>query len=170
MNKKLLWLLLFFFCAVAVLVINSTLVYAETVKDAYKSLKKVEAKTQTGVNIRDYSTAISDAKLELNMFIDSTKNKNTPLVQSLKKAMEHYENAASMWRIDITQRTTEVSQVTWIYDAYPQASKVATSQNNYDGGVIVVLDHKIVYTHGVLSIIWAEASKELQRAATLLSK
>lgn len=65
---------------------------------AYRALKRIEANTQTGVNYKDYSNQVGDAKLEFTLFLESPESKEKPeLTEALSKAMQHYEAAKAVW-------------------------------------------------------------------------
>ncbi|MRS02273.1 hypothetical protein EG832_03435 [bacterium] len=68
---------------------------------AYKALKKVEARTEVGVSRRDYPEVIAEAKVAVNLFLESPESKGVPdLTQSLEKAMKHYADAKNLWDVN----------------------------------------------------------------------
>lgn len=68
---------------------------------AYKALKKVEARTEVGVSRRDYPEVIAEAKVAVNLFLESPESKTVPeLTQSLEKAMKHYTDASNLWDVN----------------------------------------------------------------------
>ena len=70
---------------------------------AYKALKKVEARTEVGVSRRDYPEVIAEAKVAVNLFIESPESKSVPnLTESLEKAMKHYADAKNLWDVNNT--------------------------------------------------------------------
>ena len=70
---------------------------------AYKALKKVEARTEVGVSRRDYPEVIAEAKVAVNLFIESPESKSVPdLTESLEKAMKHYSDAKNLWDVNNT--------------------------------------------------------------------
>ncbi len=69
---------------------------------AYKALKKVEARTEVGVNRMDYTPVIAEAKTAVNLYSESPESKLNPeLTSSILKTMEHYENAKSLWDLKL---------------------------------------------------------------------
>lgn len=80
------------------IVLFSGAAYAETAKDAYRALKKLEARTQAGINYRDYRTALGEAKLDYNLYVESSNAQREPAItKSLKDAMACYALAMMAW-------------------------------------------------------------------------
>lgn len=68
---------------------------------AYNALKKVEARTEVGVSRRDYPEVIAEAKVAVNLFLESPESKSVPdLTESLEKAMKHYTDAKNLWDVN----------------------------------------------------------------------
>jgi hypothetical protein len=79
--------------------------YTQSPKEAYRALKKIEARCQTGISYRDYGSSLGDAKFELNMFFEGPEAKDKPeLVYFLKEAMKYYEEALDLWSRNIRLR------------------------------------------------------------------
>lgn len=154
--------------------------YAQTAKDAYKALKRLEARTETGISVRDYAPALGDAKVELNLFIESPESKkNQALSKSLQKAMEHYQSASTVMGYKVVGGrvqefipiSSEFAQI--MLKKYPAANAPALDQNNKipenPGALVSVSGQKNIYLNQLILIIWQEASKELKRSAKLIS-
>jgi len=154
--------------------------YAQSGKDAYKALKKLEAKSQVGTDYRGYMEALGDANLELNLFAESKSASASPeLVESLKKAMEHYKDAADLWKtiVDHPERVPDlfpnekidgnddeqwhvnlVKTVQKMFKKYPAAYGKDPPRAGDDE-----LSHRITLNE-FLAIMWNEASGELSKA------
>lgn len=76
--------------------------------DAYIALKKLEAKTQTGINYVDYLRALGDAKFAVNSFLGE-KSASGEFAKAIEKTMELYEEAAHIWQVGLGMKdiTTE---------------------------------------------------------------
>jgi hypothetical protein len=155
-------------------------VYAQSGKEAYKALKKLEAKSQVGTDYRGYMDALGDANLELNLFAESKSAGASPeLVESLKKALEHYKDAADLWKtiVDHPERTPDffpneksdgktdeqwhvnlVETARMMFKKYP----AAYGKDPPRAGD-AILSHRITL-NDFLAIIWNEASGELSKA------
>ena len=75
------------------------LAYGQSAKEAFKALKKVEARVETGVSYKDYPQVIADAKAEVNMFLEGKEAKKIPqFTEHIKKAMDliHLEKTYQM--------------------------------------------------------------------------
>ena len=73
--KKLSIILSFLIC---IIFSFSQLSFAQSAKDAYYGLKKLQAKVKSGINHRDYSQAIGDANFAVTMFLESKSAKKQP--------------------------------------------------------------------------------------------
>jgi hypothetical protein len=73
-------------------------VFGQSAKEAIRALKKLEARVQVGISYRDYAPALGDAQFEVNLFLESPEAKSkSELSQSIKKAMELYLQANTIW-------------------------------------------------------------------------
>jgi hypothetical protein len=65
--------------------------FGQSANDAIKALKKLEAKTETGINYKDFATALADTKVEVESFVNSKQAKKKPgLAECLNKTLGHY--------------------------------------------------------------------------------
>lgn len=77
----------------------SNVCYAQSAEDAIKALKRLEARTEMGINYRDYSMALGDTWIEVKLFLESPEAKSKPkLVESAIKIMDLYKFAHEIWR------------------------------------------------------------------------
>jgi hypothetical protein len=160
-------------CIMAVLgaVLLATPAWGQSAKDAYRALKKLEAMTQAGVSYRDYGPALGEAKLEVNLFLESPEAREKPRLREIfSKAMGHYEQAGAVWGYKHAQTgianvmvpagqgfsTDDSALIQHILTLYPSTRSKLDSM----GG--------LRYSDA-LSAIWQEASAELKKAAPLMS-
>ena len=152
---------------------NSAL--GQSCKDVYKALKKIEAKTQIGISYIDYRRELGDVQYELNLFLEGKQAKQKPeITEHLKKAMMHYLNAAKVWEMTAEKgnigfyspyvkyaNPTDIDK--YFFKIYPKAlDKLSNIRGpGYE---------KEIYYTDLLTIIWNEASNELKKVASLLSK
>lgn len=150
----------------------STVLFADTTKDAVMALKKLEARCQSGISYRDYSGALADAKFPVNVFLESKESrKNTNLTDSISTAIRHYEFAGKIWHIRISADRSSLEHDEYmlshagfininstlgleITEIYPQAKHQAGSEDYYSIDLL-------------LPLIWHEGSKELANTSKL---
>jgi hypothetical protein len=71
-------------------------------KDVVKALKKLQARTEIGVNFVDYDAAVSDVYPDVKVFVESAEAKNLPELRLvLKNAMDCYLKVRELWSIKI---------------------------------------------------------------------
>jgi hypothetical protein len=77
---------------------------AQSSKEAYKAIKKVQMETEAGVNFKDYRNSVVNAKLEIDLFGGSQEGKKNPqLASSLQLALMAYESAMEIWNKKYTR-------------------------------------------------------------------
>ncbi len=75
-------------------------------KDVIKALKKLQARTEIGINFVDYDKAISDVLPEVKVFIESDEAKPMPEVRLLLgNAMECYLKVRDIWGKSISSNS-----------------------------------------------------------------
>lgn len=143
----------------------------ESAKAAVKALKKLQARTQTGISRGDFSSVLGETNFEVNTFLESKEADNFPLLKiSLQTAMAHYGNASTFWELRSTFHDEESyghyylsSQFSTLFlSKYPEAKK-----DIKDGGV---LSGGKVYFDSTIGYIFAEASKEISKSNGLINK
>jgi hypothetical protein len=71
-------------------------------KAVVKALKKLQARTEIGINFRDYDSAVSDVYPEVKVFVESTESKDMPELRLvLKNAIDCYLKVRELWSIKI---------------------------------------------------------------------
>lgn len=155
---------------VMIIGLTASATYAQSAKEAIMALKKMEARTQSGISYRDYSSALGEAKFAVNMFQESKDaSKDIELKESILRVMGHYEMAGTFWgyKFSIWEHGISGKGKKIVIAIYPDASKDADS-----GGAVIDIGggSKIMIVERLLPIIWSEASNELTIATKLYSK
>jgi|WetSurMetagenome_2_1015567.scaffolds.fasta_scaffold166068_1 hypothetical protein len=157
---------------------------AQSARDAVKQLKRIEARVDMGINYNEYVLAVADARVEVQMYLESHEAKQkAALTDMIKKILEHYETAREVWKVKVS-RTEDIGTVFGhliclkddpegalgrrLLKQYPQADKPVDH-----GGALTTRAFKKngcdeVLVDNLIHIIWQEASKDLQRATKML--
>ena len=136
----------------------SGMAYGQSDKAAYKALKNLEARITAGINYQEYNTALADAKVEVDSFIENKKEvKIARLVDALNKALVYYQKANEIWKIQIdtnnkyfaknNEKGKEIERI------YPRAEKSYEKDGEY------------YFVPMIRRQLWSEASKELKKAS-----
>ena len=157
---------------------------AQSARDAVKSLKRIEARVDMGINYNEYVLAVADARVEVQMYLESHEaQQKAALTAAIKKILEHYETAREVWKMKVS-KTQDIGTVFGhliclkddpegafgrrLLKQYPQADKpvdhggaLTTRAFKKDGCDEVLVDN-------LIHIIWQEASKDLQQATKML--
>ena len=152
-----------------ILIIFSVSAYADSAKDAYMGLKKLQARCDAGISYRDYSNALADAKFPVNLYLESVEAKKSPeLTESISKVMKHYEYAGNVWNMKMKAPSDDMLHQGWIWDKKPIAREIKDLYPNVTppSGWLV----KYYSVDLVLSAIWEAASKELENTTKLCAK
>ncbi len=139
--------------------------------DAYNSLKKLEAHSQSGVIVKEYSAALGDAKFALNQFSASSEARNFPeLSSSLNSAYETYKMAAEVWNDKFKENKRDDNTVSTsfhpdIFSKYPDAKK-----DRNQGGLTFSDLHGKEYMliDATISYLFKQASIELEKTSKLM--
>jgi hypothetical protein len=132
------------------------------------SLKRLQAKCQTGISYREYRSAVGDAKFAVNLFIEGTGAQKYPeLATSMNETMKHYEYAGNVWSKRFSEDAGIVSKGLIpvkselgmeIKSIYPQVNEIEASG-----------DYRYYYMDSTISVIWGKASEALQKTETFNS-
>lgn len=69
-------------------------------RDAVRALKKLQARTRAGVAYRDYSSALAEAKLDVETYLDGSQARKKPeFAARLGRALIDYETANTVWNL-----------------------------------------------------------------------
>jgi hypothetical protein len=161
MMRKMLWI------ALIVLLGLSGSAFGQTAQDAFKSLKKIDTLTRTGIAYQDYPQILADAKKEVDMYLKSNAAKKNPqLANYIKTAMDYYITAKEVWDIKFNCKNDFVMEAIGI--------------NNDCGKAIKRLYHKskaeilpgnlgpFYIVSNVLRNIFDDASYELKKASKIM--
>lgn len=131
--------------------------------DAVKSLKKIEAATQVGVNFAQYSQLVIDAKTQANE-VSSVLPPNSELRKEIEAAMESYMDAAQAWNAKFGSIYTLL---------YSNTDPGKTLIPKYQLKVAPAIDKRYgdyASPDQALPVIWAAAHPHVDRAASLLNQ
>lgn len=77
---------------------TTSLLWAQDIKDVYKSLRKVDIQFQSGINYDSFKTAYIDAKLEADMYFKSDESsKFTSSNEHIKRTILIYDTILNLW-------------------------------------------------------------------------
>ena len=95
-------------------------VFGQSAKDAYKALKKIEAKVEVGIGYKDYMNALGDAQYEVNLYSQGAEStKESDVVSLMKNVLNHYRLAGVVWGNMVTG-TPPTNVTRMYYDARMQ--------------------------------------------------
>jgi len=157
---------------------------AQSARDAVRTLKRVEARVDMGINYNEYILAVADARVEVEMYLETQEAKQkSSLTGMIKKILEHYETARTLWKIKVS-KTDDIGTVFGhlicltddpegnlgrrLLKQYPQADKPVDH-----GGALATRTYKKegcdeVLVDNLIHIIWVAASNDLHQATRLL--
>ncbi len=143
-------------------------VNAQSSKDAYNALKKLEAKIQTGISFKEYSPALGDAKFEVNMFSESAEAKEKPRLKEIfNRTMGHYEEAGMVWRYRFAGKSVPNCMVP-SEQGGDDSALIEQISRTYPSTRLKIDSMGRLWYDDALKAIWQEASEELKKAAPLL--
>jgi hypothetical protein len=141
------------------LLISPTILYAQSAKDAMKSLMKVEAIAKDNPSGRDFINAYADAKAEVNLYLDGLEaKKNRKLATTIEKTSDAYKWAATFWNLKFNKAPYVHEYDDFMKNFY----KIYPSSHEILKGTIA-LDSAITWCY-------SEASNNLTEARKILSK
>lgn len=155
--------------------------YAE---EAVRSLKKLDAATDVGINKIDYSKMLIDAQVAVNQAEE--KLPDGELKQSITAAMGNYMDAKNLWylmkedtMVFVCEKQPDVSGKDEMYRRLSQIAcnpeggelmrKYKISIRNNSGGIDTTGKGLILKKEGI-AIIWKTAEENTNRASALLNK
>jgi hypothetical protein len=153
----------------------------QSAKDAYLALKKIEGKTQAGVNYMQYMEAVGDAMGLVNVFIESKEAGKFPeLAKALKNTVDAYLAASLIWKVKVSGRLLSVEELAGIRNRLmeidPAYKQIETGQDageklrrlkeyhaHLEGTINNAADHD-----ELLRLAWKNASIALGSVGALL--
>jgi hypothetical protein len=166
------------------LILMGSMAYGQSAREAIKSLKRIEARADMGIHYNEYVLAVADARVEVQMFLESSEAKQKQLLTNMiKKILEHYETAREVWKLKVSKMEdlgTVFGHLICLRDdpegaygrrllkQYPTANRPVDSK-----GALIVRSNKIegcdeILVDNLIHIIWQEASRDLQQATRML--
>lgn len=152
---------------------------------AYRALKELQGKVETGVNYEDYGRAVGTVAGTVNIYLERGKN-GSELYKAISKAMENYKEAKTPWDIKVS-RYEEGGMARYLPDEDESSGELLIQLKGEPGvdpssrGVEVMLggspypvrfvDHKGEDTwdlDSVTQVHWALADIEMAKAAAEL--
>lgn len=155
----------FIIVLVIALTFTTITAFAQSAKEAIMALKKLQARIQSGISYRDYSSALGEAKFPVNLFQESKEApRNIKLTESIARTMKHYEQAGAYWnyKFSIWEYGIGKDDEQEIIAIYPDADKDSMNEGARISGC--------VYIERLLPVVWRAASKELAIASNLYSQ
>jgi hypothetical protein len=148
-------------------------------KAVVKALKKLQARTEIGINFQDYDSAVSDVYPEVKVFIESTESKDMPELRLvLKNAIDCYLKVRELWSIKIGSDSPakQYDASILLITAQPLLWQVAAGNISAANALIESPKEDLLKTQELLaeSLDKLDAEKALERAkeqeAELLKK
>ena len=170
--------------SVVCLILMSGMAYAQSAKEAIKSLKRIEARADMGINYNEYVLAVADARVEVEMFLESAEAKQKQsLTNMIKKILEHYERVREVWKLKVSKVEdlgTVFGHLICLRDdpegafgrrllkQYPEANRTLDNK-----GALIVRSNKMercdeILVDNLIHFIRKEASRDLQQATRML--
>jgi FtsZ-binding cell division protein ZapB len=149
-----------------------TLTYAQPqkAKNALMSLKRLEAKTQMGIDYETFMNMLSNVKFPLNLLQESDESKNYPeLSKAISSAFQHFSNAGNVWQEKIggglsvaisSPMGKSISRI------YPNANE----DINAGGALQRIILVKSYNYDALIKIMFHAASRDIENATIMLSK
>jgi hypothetical protein len=133
--------------------------FADTSRDAIRSLKKIEAYTQIGISNAEYVAALRDAQYEVNLYFyldNPDLKKEHELAVLINQIMEGYVYAGNLWK-----------KGEWIHlrDAAELLKKYPEISHNTD-----IVQERTVQIQPVIAFVWGKASADLKKAQKYILK
>jgi len=117
--------------------------------NAYRSLKKIEAALESGINFRDYSKFVNEAKLEINMM--NSELKRTRLLLDI---YNYYQHAKSLWNYKNKDYNRSISKLLKELSNEYKDSKLLAE--------IASQEYPNFYEKEARQYLWAKASELLK--------
>ncbi|MCX7815941.1 MAG: hypothetical protein N2317_00315 [Syntrophales bacterium] len=158
--------------------------YGQTAIEAIKALKKLEGRVAIGLNYKEYALALADAKVDVELYLETTSAKSNPkLVDQLKKIVDHYENARKIWFIKTLktedfgtafghllslQNGPEGTLGRQLLNLYPEANRSVEKGGALTMGAFGSKGSNEILVDNLINIIWKRASEDLQHVVEMV--
>ncbi len=156
--------------------------YAQSGKEAFKALKKLEAKVEIGISYQKYRETLGDTNADVKLFLESNEAGNSPeLSRSISKVMLNYKDAADLWgqyiesrgKLDFYDLDNPHEARQFYPDLIDSYQRILKKYPKAYDKVIVrpeMVHKRIINLNDILQVIWSEASKELKKASNYLQE
>ncbi len=140
-------------------------VHAESARDVVKAFAKLDARTEIGINYRDYTAALGDVNFEFKSFQEGPESKRYPeITRALGVALGRYTEAGMLWQLGVggAKRLYPGEEISkWITARYPDAAKsLGEGGATFSSGGMSIID--------VLPFFWKDAGENIEVAKKLL--
>lgn len=131
--------------------------FLAAVRPCLLALRKMESRVTAGITYRDYFQPLADADFELQRLIkDPRAMYNASFSKKLIAVYFHYDYAGDIWKMKFDSRPpSNYMTPTVTLSKYPNANQYLVSGN-------------LISYSDMLSVIWGEASRELDEAEAML--
>lgn len=146
---------------------------------ALTALAKLHAKTDVGVNYRDFGQELGEANFHVKAYLDSLQPRSNPkLTETIENAFETYKKALAIWRLRIEDRISdrihyvpgETVEQSWGggSPALPQIAKIVPNYDDYaaDSGLSGV-SVRTFSTERLVRVLVTEAGATVELAQQL---
>jgi len=150
-------------------------------KEAVRALQKLQARVEVGISYRDYTSALGDAKSEVNLFLQSPgAKKRLELSMAIEKAMRHYQTVTDVWKWKIDKHDSTIPVDYWLWEFLLKTYPNLKEENSRWWDKLKERDPAFSNSRSykpdeiipdlAMQIVLKEASKELGEATKLLSQ
>jgi hypothetical protein len=139
--------------------------FAATANDALRALRRLTTRIETGISYRDYSPALSEAKLEVRTFADGAHASTNPeLTERLGIAIAHFDLAHVVWQerfrsygrpLDLLYDQNLSQRLAAAYPAMDSAKDSSTGR---------------LLIQAAVTVIFKSAAQEVDAAASIIRK
>ncbi|MHC5916096.1 MAG: hypothetical protein ACYTXE_35030 [Nostoc sp.] len=141
-------------------------------KEAVAAFQKIDSRVELGINITDYLSQVSDAKLALEKY-KSLSNNNKKITQPLEFALNAHVSALDFWNCEVQSNdagSLAQCQTPKLEAFATQFPKVKTYVDKLEPDSVG--REKLFFgvnTREVLSTLWSEAKTETTQAQAALN-
>lgn len=152
--------------AVALLAGIATAAQAQSIQDAVKALAKLQARTETGINYRDFTMSLGEANFEIKSVREGPDAKKYPdALKRLEVALLRYTESQLLWDLSIGSygNIYPKEAIKIVTERYPDTGKPIEH-----GGATVA--YGALSVSQVLPHYWREAATNIAEAKKLIAK
>jgi len=153
------------------IIVLSTDVFGQPAKEAVRALKDIQIRCEMGILYKDYSPALSKAKIPVSLYLESAEAKNTPtLSEALKMAITHYDNAQKIWDAKYSPDKKVYNYICSTFNPtlYDRMTRVYPDIKVTENSLLITSIPCFNIDEAV-QLIWSKAAGETGKAADLLA-